>query len=178
MRQVCFGRMDLGMGFLRPGRLWSLWGCSYGEVSENEPAGNPLLVRVTTRVTTARHSAEARPKEGWSQAWRQNVLFNSTTLSFQWGFLGSFLSWQKTDTQRQNGYKWPCSSCVVGRPYSHTETNAPSLRNEVCPGCVYSLGTDEEWVPGNLHSGSSQPGGRISDIHIPIHNGREITVMK
>lgn len=54
MRQVCFGRMDLGMGFLRPGRLWSLWGCSYGEVSENEPAGNPLLVRVTTRVTTAR----------------------------------------------------------------------------------------------------------------------------
>lgn len=36
MRQACFGRMDLGMGFLRPGSLWSLWGCSYGRKSVRE----------------------------------------------------------------------------------------------------------------------------------------------
>lgn len=157
MRRVCFGRMDLmGMGVLRPGGLWSLWGCSYGEASENRPAGDPPLSKgdhctpvfytTLTGLGSTRQATLLKPgprKAGPEPGDRMSYL-TQFTLSFQQGFRDSFLPWQKADTQRWDTYKLPCSSCVVGRPYSHTETNVPSLQNEVCPGCVCSLGTDEE----------------------------------
>lgn len=169
----------MGLFLWRSVREWTSWEPALGEGDHEGDHCTPVLHTILTGLGSTRQATLLKPgprKAGPKPGDRMSYL--TQLHSFQWGFLGSFVSWQKTDTQWQNGYKWPCSSCVVGRPYSHTETNAPSLRNEVCPGCVYSLGTDEEWVPGNLHSGSSQPGGRISDIHIPIHNGREITVMK
>lgn len=100
MRQACFGRMDLGMGFLRPGFLRSLWGCSYGRSNREQTSWEPALgkgdrctpvlhITLTGLGSTQQgHSAEAGPHEGWSRAWRQNVLFNSIYTLFSVGFPG------------------------------------------------------------------------------------------
>lgn len=160
----------MGLFLWRSVREWTSWEPALGEGDHEGDHCTPVLHTILTGLGSTRQATLLKPgprKAGPKPGDRMSYLTQLHSL-FSGVSLVVFCP----------GYKWPCSSCVVGRPYSHTETNAPSLRNEVCPGCVYSLGTDEEWVPGNLHSGSSQPGGHISDIHIPIHNGREITVMK
>lgn len=116
LRQACFGRMDLGMGFLRPGFLWSLWGCSYGRRSDREQTSwepalgkgdhkgdhcTPVLHIILTGLGSTRQATLLKPglmKAGPEPGDRMSYL-TQFTLSFQWGFLDSFLPWQKIDTQ-------------------------------------------------------------------------------